>query len=152
MTFVAVGDQPTGKTGKGNGGGGETGGPNARASRARARETSIVARARSVTERARARVVDTPDDGDRRTFWQHGIPAPADVVTYTRAGEWVPGEQAPWLERLGKVYGYGIALPVTCLLLGVAWVVQRPSRAGIALVIGVLLYLAWPAAAAGVTG
>jgi hypothetical protein len=65
-----------------------------------------------------------------------------DVVSYTRAGGWVPGEHEWYWELPGYLYGYLIAIPVTVGLYGVSWVLQRPGRlAVVALVIG-LLWLA----------
>jgi hypothetical protein len=62
-----------------------------------------------------------------------------DVVAYTRAGGWVPGEHAWWVELPGYAYGWLIAIPVTIALYGISWVLQRPSRlAMVALVAGLL--------------
>lgn len=63
----------------------------------------------------------------------------AEVVAYTRDGEWVPGEMHPALETAGRIYGYGVAVPVTCAAYALAWLVQRPTRLLIALVLGGLL-------------
>lgn len=155
MTFVAVGDDTTSTTGNGKTGGGGTGGSEARASRPRAREATIITRAATITGRKGRGVAAS---------WSEGISSPAELIAYTRDGEWVPGEQAPWLERAGKAYGYGIALPATLLLLALAWVVQRPSRFALALVAVVVVVLTWlpltaggdqppaPAASSEVTG
>lgn len=66
-----------------------------------------------------------------------------DVVDYTRAGGWVPGEHPWWVEAPGYVYGALVAVPVTVVLYGVAWVLQRPSRLALTCLVGWLLYRAW---------
>lgn len=56
---------------------------------------------------------------------------PASVracLDYTREGGWMPGDRAPWLEFLGKAYGYCIAVPCTVAGFAALWVVQKPSR------------------------
>lgn len=65
-----------------------------------------------------------------------------DVVTYTRAGGWVPGEHPWWVEAPGHVYGWVIAIPVTVALYIVAWVVQRGCRLLCVLGLYILLHLA----------
>lgn len=66
-----------------------------------------------------------------------------DVVAYTRAGGWVPGEHPWWVEAPGHVYGWVVAVPVTVGLYAVAWVLQRPSRLLVFLLVAGLLWLAW---------
>lgn len=62
-----------------------------------------------------------------------------DVVEYTRAGGWVPGDHEWWVELPGYVYGYVVAIPVTVGLNTVAWVLQRFTRLlMVALVAGLL--------------
>ena len=56
----------------------------------------------------------------------------ADVAAYTKAGGWMPGNQARWLETCGKLYGYLVAVPATAGLFLVVWFVQRPTRLGFA--------------------
>lgn len=149
MTYVAVGDQPTGISGKGNGGGGETLAPKARASRPRAREGTIITRTWAVTQRARDRVSaagdkvgDAVEAGPPVPLWSSGAATPEQVFARVREGGWAPDE-APWLERAGKVYGYVIAVPATVVLHGVAWLLQRPSRAALALVAALVVVLTW---------
>lgn len=66
-----------------------------------------------------------------------------DVVDYTRAGGWVPGDHPLWVELPGYVYGWLVAVPVTVTLYAVAWVLQRPSRLALACFTTVLLGWAW---------
>ena len=66
-----------------------------------------------------------------------------DVVDYTRAGGWVPGEHPWWVEAPGYVYGALIAVPATVGLYVVAWVLQRPSRLVLTCFVGWLLLWAW---------
>lgn len=66
-----------------------------------------------------------------------------DVVDYTRAGGWVPGEHPWWVEAPGYVYGALVAVPVTVALYAVAWVLQRPSRLALACFTVLLLGWAW---------
>jgi hypothetical protein len=63
-------------------------------------------------------------------------------LDYTREGGWMPGDKAPWLEVLGKAYGYGVAVPCTVALFGLAWTVQKPSRLFLIAFSGVLVWLA----------
>lgn len=66
-----------------------------------------------------------------------------DVVEYTRAGGWVPGDHSWRWELPGYVYGYLVAIPVTVVLHAIGWVARRPSRVlGVLLVYGVL-WLVW---------
>jgi hypothetical protein len=55
-------------------------------------------------------------------------PSIRDRVEYTREGGWMPGDRAPWLEFLGKAYGYLLAIPVTAALYAVSWWIAKPSR------------------------
>lgn len=66
----------------------------------------------------------------------------ADVVAYTQEGGWVPGDQPEALEIAGRIYGYLVAVPVTAAAYALAWLVQHPLRLVIALVIGVVLWVA----------
>lgn len=66
-----------------------------------------------------------------------------DVVDYTRAGGWVPGDHPFWVELPGYIYGWLVAVPATVVLYGVAWVLQRPSRLALAVFTVVLLWWAW---------
>jgi hypothetical protein len=72
--------------------------------------------------------------------WDSTPSSPREVLEYTRAGDWVPGEKAAWLEWLGKAYGYCIALPGTVAGLALTWTVQRPTRVG---VVSLVIALAW---------
>jgi hypothetical protein len=72
--------------------------------------------------------------------WDSTPSSPREVLEYTRAGDWVPGEKAAWLEALGKAYGYVIALPGTVAGLALVWTVQRPTRVG---AVGLIVGLAW---------
>jgi hypothetical protein len=70
---------------------------------------------------------------------------PASVracLDYTRAGGWMPGDRAPWLEWLGKGYGYGIAVPATVVGFAALWVVQKPTRLFLTVLAMVLLRVA----------
>lgn len=147
MTFVAVGDRAEGRADK-EGTPGEGGKAQPRA-RARTRSGSVT-RWSALTERvadvraARGAVGEDgqPDPVRGRSPWTAGAASPAAVLAYTRAGSWVPGEQDLWLERLGKLYGY-LALAITVLVTLPLWVIQRPSRLGLTLIVGVLLYVTW---------
>jgi hypothetical protein len=70
---------------------------------------------------------------------------PASVracLDYTRAGGWMPGDRAPWLEVLGKAYGYGIAVPATVVGFAALWIVQKPTRLFLTVLVVVLLRVA----------
>ncbi|MFC5992920.1 hypothetical protein ACFQE5_01695 [Pseudonocardia hispaniensis] len=79
----------------------------------------------------------------QRSTWNQAPPSLAALASYTAAGEWVPGEQAPVLEFMGKVYGYGVAIPVSIALYAVAWVLQRPSRLLLFAVLALVLWATW---------
>jgi hypothetical protein len=66
-------------------------------------------------------------------------------IQYAKAGGWIPGEKASWLELLGKGYGFGVAVPVTALGFLLIWFVQRPTR----LALGFVLWEAWMWVVAG---
>lgn len=66
-----------------------------------------------------------------------------DVVVYTRSGGWVPGEHPWWVEAPGHAYGWLVAVPVTVGLYSVAWILQRPSRLLLFVLVAGLLWLAW---------
>jgi hypothetical protein len=62
-----------------------------------------------------------------------------ECIAYTKAGGWMPGDRAPWLENIGKAYGYCIAIPATAALDVLEWFVQRPTRfLGAVLVLGLI--------------
>lgn len=111
--------------------------PNVQATRPRTR-TMVAAQA--VTKRVRAAGSALSRDVRRVPVFRAPPPAVAEIVAYTRAGDWVPGDQAPWLEILGKTYGWLIAVPVSIALYSIAWLLQRPTRLFLA---GVLVGIAW---------
>lgn len=76
----------------------------------------------------------------RKSLYADAPASVADIVTYTRSGSWMPGQAAPVLEALGKAYGYAVAVPASLALYTVAWLVQRPARLGLAVVIGSILW------------
>lgn len=150
MAFVAVGDRSKGRAE----GGADladqgSGVPRAADAHAHPREAISVTRFGRITQgvrRARAaRQVAITEDGGRdtvrgRSAWTEGPASPAQVLAYTRAKNWVPGDQEPWLERLGVAYGY-LALLITLVVGTPLWVVQRPSRLGLTLVVGTILWV-----------
>lgn len=104
----------------------------------------VAATAVAVTLRAWWAALTAPLAGGRDAVrgsspWQAAPPSLASLATYTREGSWVPGERAPWLEILGKGYGYVISLPVHAAAYGVLWVLARPTRLLIACVLGAAL-------------
>lgn len=145
MTFVAVGDRAEGRATEA-----ELSGEGLQAQpRVGARTRGV--RVTALTERVRAarglRRVAVTEDGKRDTVrgrspWTEGPASPAAVLAYTRSGAWVPGEQERWLERAGMAYGY-LALAVTVVVAYPLWIVQRPSRFFLAVVLGGLLWLTW---------
>lgn len=62
-----------------------------------------------------------------------------DVVRYTLAGGWIPGEQAWWKEAPGYVYGFLIAIPAAIVGNTMLWITHRMSRVFIAALIYALL-------------
>lgn len=64
-------------------------------------------------------------------------------LDYTREGGWMPGDKAPWLEALGKAYGYVVAVPCTVAGFAAVWTVQKPSRL---FLVGFAVTLLWLAA------
>jgi hypothetical protein len=70
-------------------------------------------------------------------------PSLADVVTYVRAGGFVPGEQPWWVEAPGYVYGAVVAVPFTAAGYAVIWTVQRPTRLLLVLYVLALVAAAW---------
>lgn len=51
-----------------------------------------------------------------------------DVVDYTRAGGWIPGDHPWWWESPGYAYGVLIAIPATITLYIASWVLQKMGR------------------------
>jgi hypothetical protein len=76
----------------------------------------------------------------RRSIYSDAPPSVVEIAQFTRSGSWVPGLQAEWLETAGKVYGYCIAIPISLALYSVAWLIQRPGRLGLALVLGAVVW------------
>lgn len=74
--------------------------------------------------------------------WAEKPASVRDCLDYTREGGWMPGDRAPFLEWLGKGYGYGIAVPATALMDSVEWVVQKPTRLFLTVLAIVLLKVA----------
>lgn len=107
--------------------------PNAQ-TRARTR-----ARLAAVGDRARAAGSAVSRDIRQIPVFHTPPPALAEIVAYTKSGAWVPGERAPWLEFLGKTYGWALAVPISVALYVVAWLLQRPARVAItAVVLGIV--------------
>lgn len=81
------------------------------------------------------------------TLWHAPPPSLSEVHKYIQEGHFMPGDQRPWLEAAGKVYGYGLALPAAAALYGLAWVTVRPGRlaATIGIAAVVLGTMFWPA-------
>lgn len=51
-----------------------------------------------------------------------------DVVRYTLAGGWIPGEHPWWVEAPGYLYGFLIAIPAAIVGNIILWITHRPSR------------------------
>lgn len=96
-------------------------------------------------DEAAAPDINETDVGVRRSFWRDGPAPAADVVGYTRSGAWLRGDRNAWLERGGKVWGYGVALPVTLILGALIWCSHRFHRAAVVVVILAVLYVSAPA-------
>lgn len=95
-------------------------------------------RVKTSDEAAAPDITETTSGGPRH-FWHDG-PAPAsDVAAYTRSGAWLRGQRNPLLEWAGKVWGYGIALPLTLFLGALIWCTHRFHRAvALAFIVAVL--------------
>lgn len=77
-------------------------------------------------------------------FWENHVTEqhPASIAAlrgYIHSAAWVPGEM-PVLEVLGRLYGYGIALPVSAALYTLAWLLQRPGRALLTAVVAAIVW------------
>jgi hypothetical protein len=68
----------------------------------------------------------------RKSVYNEAPPSVAELVAFIRAGGIVPGAAPEWLERLGKLYGYGILVPVSLANYTCAWLFQRPGRLALA--------------------
>jgi hypothetical protein len=110
----------------------------------------VLARARitaqTITTRIHALFSSTAKDTnsrDVRRVSPFHAPPPSlhELLRYTRSGAWVPGDQAPWLEGLGKAYGYAISLPTSAALYSFAWLLQRPTRLFLAAVVAGVVWL-----------
>lgn len=66
-------------------------------------------------------------------------PSLRDVVEYTRAGGWIPGDHPWWVELPGYVYGVLVAIPGAVVGNAWLWVQARPGRVLIAALVYVLL-------------
>lgn len=150
---VTVGD---GGGGKGQGGQDANDGTLRAAGAGAGAREAIVTQLRNVTQSAQAwrdqrRATATPEEAAapqirRRNLWHDGPAPAAEVVDHTRSGAWLLGEQNVWFERVGKAYGYAVALPVTLLCGLVAWLIQRPLKRLLpVLVVGTALWMSWPA-------
>lgn len=73
-------------------------------------------------------------------LYRHPPASMEALVAHTRRGDWVPGERHRALEATGHVYGWLVAIPVSAVLYGAAWVLQRPTRV---LIVAVLCAVAW---------
>jgi hypothetical protein len=61
------------------------------------------------------------------SIWHASPPALADLARDVREGEFMPGEQHPWLEALGRWYGR-VALGWVAACYALAWVGAKPGR------------------------
>lgn len=61
-------------------------------------------------------------------IWEQHPASLSDLVTRVREGWVIPGEAPEWLEQAGRVYGYGLMLPMTCVGYAFAWVWQGRLR------------------------
>lgn len=73
--------------------------------------------------------------------WAAPPPSLAELHRYVADGEWVPGDRAPILEFLGRAFGFLVVLPVHAVAYGALWVLARPTRLGIAAVLGFALWV-----------
>ena len=65
-----------------------------------------------------------------------------ELLAYVRAGGWVPTpDEHPLLVGAGRAYGYLVAVPGSLALYGLAWVIQRPARLGLAIVLALIVPL-----------
>jgi hypothetical protein len=78
-------------------------------------------------------------------FWTEGPASMVDVVAYHRgavADSWGNGRR--WEGALDFVFGYLLSIPLTTVLHGLEWVVQKKHRTGIVLaVIAFALFAQW---------
>lgn len=77
----------------------------------------------------------------KATLWESRLPTLDELCTDALRGDWMPGEQHRWLERLGVAYGLIVGVGCSALLYGLAWLLQRPGRAAAALVIAGVLWV-----------
>lgn len=85
---------------------------------------------RSVWSRVRAAA---PLDGHPKSI--------REMVAYTRAGGWVPGDRAGWVESIGYVWGCVVAVPASIVMYSVLWVVQHFTHVMmVGIVYGLLLW------------
>ena len=110
--------------------------------RARARRVLDV-----VTQRFRAVFrVPAPYPGSPRADSIAALSEPpasiTELLAYVRAGAWVPSpDEHPLLVGAGRAYGYLVAVPGSLALYGLAWVIQRPARLGLAIVLALIVPL-----------
>ena len=63
-----------------------------------------------------------------------------DVVRYTAAGGWIPGDQPWYWESPGYVWGVLLAVPGVVVLNTAAWVIHKMGRAA---VVGLIYLMFW---------
>lgn len=151
--FVAVGDYGEGRPGPGPVGGPPASGDPIAGTRRGAPVRLSVPGLEAVTQRVRdarasrrakmTAAERAAPDVARRSLWRDGLSSPADMIAYVKSGAMLPGDEAPWLERAFKAYGYGIAVPMTIwhTYTGAVW--QRFSRLVLVLTICTVLWLTW---------
>jgi len=162
-TYVAVTPRGRGdgKTGRREGGKVPPGGPPTRSrDRGRARDRMLAAagdithgvqlprvswRREKTAEEAAAPDITETATGGARSFWRDGPAPAADLFAYTRSGAWLRGKRNEPLEWAGRMWGYGVALPLTLILGALIWCTHRFHRALVLVIVASVLWVSAPA-------
>ncbi len=79
--------------------------------------------------------------GETPSPWATPQPPMADLVRYAQEAPWCAEDAAGW-RRVGQIYQWTVAIPISLVTYLVAWVVQRPARLGLAGLLAGLVMLA----------
>lgn len=78
--------------------------------------------------------------GDDQTIWSAKPDSAAEVVRYARDGAWCQaGSQ--FVRAAGRLYAFLVSIPATALLDLVEWVLQRPGRLVVAILLAGVCWL-----------
>lgn len=81
---------------------------------------------------------------DGQSLLDYRPPSIRQLIEQTRSGNWAPGDQPPFVEFAGWIYGWVLGVAVAAVTYAVLFVREKPGRLTLAVAVAVIAYLAYP--------